>query len=551
MDWLRRNAAIVLLGVALLASTVLLLALLSGLTFYQDTWAFLMHRRDLDADAFFAPHNEHIVVIPVAIEKLLVAVFGMSSAAPEQVVLVLFLLTTAVLLFAYVRRRLGEWPGFFAAALLLFLGPAWQVLLWPFQVGFVGATAAGIGMLLALDRGDRRGDIAACLLLVVSVGFSSLGVSFAVAAAVDVFQKRGSRGLLRRAYVAAVPLLLYGGWYLGYGHEAQSSLSLRNVLSSPPYIFDGIASSVDSLFGLSTIDVNGAGQPEWGRPLLAVLIVLLAYGLVRRPGISPRVWPVAAAAASFWLLAAFNYIPAREAVSSRYMYAGGVFVLLLAANLLRGVRFGRRALLIGGVVTLAAVASNLVILKDGRNWLAVQTALTRADLAAIEIARRTVDPGFTLLPEISGSASLIDVQAGNYLDAVEEHGSPAYTPAELAAAPPLGRIQADVVLAQALPLSTETLTGTDSRARGRCATVISRRGPGAAEVRLPPGVTGIEVEPGPDAELGLRRFATAEHPVSTEPIPGDSTTLLRIPRDAVARPWFLRIEAAQPVRVCR
>ena len=230
-----------------------------------------------------------------------------------------------------------------------------------------------------------------------------------------------------------------------------------------------------------------------------------------------------------------------------------------AADLLRGVRFGRPALVVAAAVTVAAALANLSPLRDGRDVLREQTVLTRADLAAIEIARRTVDPNFALLPEISGTASLIDVQAGNYLDAVEAHGSPAYTPAELVTAPPLGRVQADVVLAQALPLSTETLTGTDSRGRGRCATVLSGRRPtvlsgrrpDVAEARLRAGVTGIEVEPGPDAELALRRFATGEHPVSTEPIPGDSTTFLTIPRDAVARPWRLRVEAAQPVRLCR
>ena len=35
-------------------------------------------------DSFFHPHNEHIVVVPVAITKLLLAVFGMSSGTPEM-----------------------------------------------------------------------------------------------------------------------------------------------------------------------------------------------------------------------------------------------------------------------------------------------------------------------------------------------------------------------------------------------------------------------------------------------------------------------------------
>ncbi len=57
------------------------------------------------------------------------------------------------------RRRVGPWPALFAAVLLLFLGPAWEVLLWPFEIAFAGSVLFGVAMLLALDRGERRGDV--------------------------------------------------------------------------------------------------------------------------------------------------------------------------------------------------------------------------------------------------------------------------------------------------------------------------------------------------------------------------------------------------------
>ena len=79
----------------------------------------------------------------------------------------------------------------------------------------------------------------------------------------------------------------------------------------------------------------------------------------------PRFWPVAAAALSSWLLAAFNAMPGREAYQNRYLYAGGLFILLLATELLRGVRIGRNVLLVAGVVTVAAVSSNLVQFREG------------------------------------------------------------------------------------------------------------------------------------------------------------------------------------------
>jgi len=548
MPWPQRNAPLLLLGAALLASGALLLTLQWDLTFYQDTWAFLMHRQELSVDAFLQPHNEHIVVIPVALEKLFVAIFGMDSALPEQVALTAILLSTATLLFVYARRRVGPWIALFFAVLLLFVGPAWQVLLWPFELVLAGSVLFGIAALLALDRGDRRGDLAACACLVVAVGFSSLGVAFAAGAAVDVLLRRRSHGL-GRAYVAAVPLLVYAAWWVGWGHTAETHLSLDNVLSSPLYLFEGVAASIESLLGLSTIGVDGQGEPVWGRPILVALIVLLGYGLARGARLSARLWPVATAAAVFWLLAAFNYIPGREAHSSRYMYAGGAFALLIAAELLRGVRPGRAALVLG-VVTAAAVASNLSPLREGRDWFRDETVLTRADLAAIEIARRTVDPAFMLTPEVAGTPSLIDVQAGNYLAIAAEDGSPAYSPAELADAPAAGRRQADIVLAQALPLSTTTWLGTDSRAPGACDLLTNADGP-PPEATLRPGATWIEVSPGAKAEFTLRRFATHEHPVTTEGAPGNSTTRLHIPADPVKRSWRLHVEAAQPVRLCR
>src|SRR3954453_13917741 len=232
MAWTRRNAPLVLLGAALLASGVMLLVLTRHLTFFQDTWEFLINRRDLTADNLLRPHNEHIVLVPVAIELFFLHVFGMSSALPEYLLLIAMALVAAVLLFVYARRRVGDWLALMATALLLFVGPAWSDLLWPFELAFVGSVLFGIAMLLALDREDTRGDVLACLFLTIAAGFSSLGIAFMAAAAVHLFQHRRGRGW-RRAGFVAVPVALFAIWYLGWGHDAESHLSLRNVRDSP------------------------------------------------------------------------------------------------------------------------------------------------------------------------------------------------------------------------------------------------------------------------------------------------------------------------------
>lgn len=532
------------MGAALLASAALLLALESDLTFFQDTWAFLLHRRGLSASVFLEPHNEHIVVIPVALEKLWIALFGMATALPEQVAMTLVLAATGALVFVYVRRRLGPWPALLAAVLLLFLGPAWEVLLWPFEIALAGSVLFGVAALLALDGGCRRGDFVACLCLVAAIGFSSLGVAFLVAAIVDVLLRRRERGL-RRAWLAAVPLLLYAGWWAGWGHDAETHLSLHNLLFSPRYVVEGLAATLSSLLGLSAIGV--VGKAAWGLPLLLAALLGLALRLRRGFRPSPRFWPVAAATAVYWLLAAFNYIPGREAYTSRYMYAGAALTLLLAAELLRGVRLDRGALLAGGAVTIAAVALNLIPLSDGREYLREQTVLTRSDLAALEIARRTVEPGFSLDDEVAGTASLVDVDAGDYLEMAGAYGSPAYTQAELLAAPEAGRRQADVVLGQALPISMTTRPGRRPGPSSTCVRVPAE----PTDISLRPGVTRIVVPPGGLAAISLRRFAAGGYPVVPAPAPGGQTSFLYIPRDTSRRPWLLHVEATRPVRVCR
>ena len=536
------------LALILLAGVVVLWVLSRGLTFYQDTWAFLMHRQEFTAAAFLEPHNEHIVVIPVAIEKALIALFGMGSATPEYVVLIVMLTTTAALIYIYIERRLGAWPAVMATSVVVFLGPAWTVLLWPFQIGFVGAMMSGLGMLLMLDCKDRRGDRIACALLAVSLAFSSLGLSFACAAAVDIALQRSTRGL-QRIYVLLAPISLFAIWYLGWGHDAESHLSLHNVLVSPIYLLKGLAASCESILGLNTLPVEGGGKPEWGWPILVALTLFAVFWKIRRPSFHERLWPAAAALLSFWLLAAFNYIPGREAVANRYAYTGVLLLLIVLADFFRDLRISRMALAIAALVTVAVVTSNLVRLNEGRDFLKEQTILTRADLAAFDIAQDTVSPEFFLAPEIAGTPSLIDVNAAEYLPAMRAHGSPAYSDAELSSASPVARRQADLVLASALPITiVPAPEGLEGAQESTCRAI---RPGGSGEVALTSETTLIEANPGPTAEVALRRFATGEFPIPTEGVPGDSAIKVTIPRDRSSKIWHLDVEASQRVRVCR
>lgn len=537
-----------LLAVALAAAAILLLVYASGLTYFQDSWEFLMHRRDFSADALLQPHNEHIVVLPVLIQQLLLRLFGMGAEMPGFVLLTACLLGTAALVFVYVRRRVGPWPALAAAAVLLFLGPAWQDLLWPFQIGFLGSALLGVAMLLALDQDDKRWDAAACGFLTLSILFSSLGVPFAAAAVVNLVQRRQERGW-RRAYVALVPILLYAVWYAGWGHDAESHVSSHNVFASPGFVVEGLAASVDAALALATILGEAVGRSDWGLPLLIALVLLLAYWLWRGRRPDPGVWPVLAATAAFWFLAAWSTIPGREAWSSRYLYVGVLFLLLLAADLLKGIRVKWWGLVAVLVVAGVVVGFNLGPLREGRDFFRTESKLAKADLGAIEIAARSVEPEFGLPPEISGTNFLNEIRAGEYLQAVGEYGSPAYSSAELARAPEKDRAQADLVLANALPLGIET-EAKPAPPSGRCVAVKGAESSVAPPLIVRPGTTTIELGGAPGT-IRLRRFATASYPLVTEGIAAGSTTRLYVPADESRRPWQLQVEAPQGATVCR
>jgi hypothetical protein len=547
----RRANPDTLLIVAMAAAAIMLIALGWKLTFFQDVWDVLVGRQSWSAHDLLVPHNEHLIVFQAIVEKLFIEIFGMRNAHPEMLFMTATLLASAGLVYVYVKRRAGGWVALLIAVLLLFFGEAWEILLWPFEMEFSAPFAAGMGMLLVLEREDRKGDIWGAVLLVLAVGFGSLGVSFIFAAFAQIAVASRERGW-KRLWIVAIPAVLYLAWYAKYGHEAEHHITLDNLLNSPAYVFEGVGAGFASVLGLANAPLTGAVPISPWAPALAIAAIGLAiWGQIRRPGLPRTFWPIAAAAVSFWLLASFNFIPGREASSVRYVYADGAFVLLIAVELFaaQGIRLGKKAIWVGAAILVLALGPNIAKLHDGYSYLKEQTLFTRSDTGAMDIASETVSPEFYLTPEISGTATFT-VPGQAYKEAVEKWGSPGYSPAEIASAPaPAGHL-ADTVLASALPLSTETeLEGFDSSATaGSACTAVP---PGGPETALKPGKTRIEIGPGGSAKLALRRFAQGEYPVPLSDAPGGSVMTLDVPKDkAPEYPWYLHVAASQEVWVC-
>ena len=288
--WLR-NPAVVCLAVAVCLSGVILIKLGSHLILFDDEWETVLYRHEFSAHNLLYPHGGHLILAMVAIYDLLLATFGLTSPVPFHAVSTLIYLLAAVLLFAYARRRVGDWLALLGTTVILFFGASALDLLFPFQMVYSGAIAAGLAALLALDCDDRRGDVIACVLLVVSISFGEVGIAFAV-------------GVLVR--VALTP----GGWRVGCtwssclwsstpcggsaGDTPHPAISVCTT-SRPPRLTCSTPSPPPS-GRCSATKLSGNQEPipvgqVWA-PIMLVVAVALAAWRVRRLGGVPRgVWP--------------------------------------------------------------------------------------------------------------------------------------------------------------------------------------------------------------------------------------------------------------------
>ena len=487
----RRRPGLVLLAAVLFLGGVLLTVWGWRLSFFLDDWVFLINRRGSLEAMLLDPHGENVVIGLTLVYRVLAELFGMSSAVPYRSVLILLVLVSSFLLFLILRTRIGDWLAAVAVGMIVFLGAAYEDLFWSIQIGYFIALTCGLGAFLALERRTHRADILACVLLTIGILSFSVGIPFAIGALVAVAL---TEDRWRRAWIVAIPIGSYALWWLGWGHTAESSIGITNIVTSPIFLLDGFASSLSSMLGLATPSATAIGALAWGRPLLAVAGVFVVYRLYRMGKVPPWLLVFAATAVAYWLLAGFNAKEGREPTVSRYQHIGAIFILLIVAELVANVRIPRPVTIAITVVAAFAVLSNLSFLHQARDSYMRTTDLELAGLGAVEIARATVDPSFVLDPKYveTGYAYL---GAGSYLAAIDDYGSPGYTHEEIRDAPDYARAAADRTFGGALRLTFDEGTGppaatgeapaaapgTTAQIEGGCAT----RRPGRSQAGRP------------------------------------------------------------------
>lgn len=488
----------ILLGLLIAASGALLLSLTAGISFIADEWNLLFLRPGWGPDSFLEPFHEHIIIAPAFIYKLLQTIFGMESNRPFQLAAILTFLAIAPVLFVWMKRRIGPWASLIGVAIILFLGAAFEDLLWAFQIGYFGSLALGVATFLALDRDDRRGDVLAAILLVLSLAFSSVGLAFLAGATIEWLTNPRERR--RRWLVPATGIIFFGLWWLGWGREAESAVSLSNLPELPRFVFDSAAAGITSILGLATGDGSEPDQPNliWGRIGLVMLLGLSAWRLVRIGRIPAGVLITGGIALAFFALAALGQNELRLPTSSRYQLPGALFLLLFFTEVLRGIELKPPALAAVATVVLITSLSGVDLMREQaeERWRPASDS-TRVYLGAVAFAGDAAR-GDLVIALGPGSEIPLD----RFLEEIESSGSPGYSSTEIGTGEAALRSRADQNL---IEVTGPALAGSPAHDRfGRC-----ERHPAGSAVTLPNDRSEFEVRnlnPNRDLGLSLSRF---------------------------------------------
>lgn len=557
------------LALAYAIAAVLILTWGEGQTFINDEWNYLVNVRGFSPETLLHPQNGHLILVPLLIYKALFATVGTSSHVPYQVVTVILHLTVATLFFALVRSRLPLAAAVGLTVLVAFFGAGWDTVMGAYEIPNLTGMATGLAMLLALERRTTVGNVAACLLLGLCLASFSVGIAFALGALFAIWL--GGRADWRRVWIVLVPGVLYVIWFLWARKFGQSEVTAEAISSLFSGMADQLAALCAAITGLFRVPGNAEltdliqVRPEWGYPLAILLAAIVAWHVRRAPR-SIRFWTVAGTLVIYLALVAAGLSPARAPNASRYVYMGGILLLLVVVELGRDIRWSTTVGLVAAVFLALSMLANVAELRVGGHLFTAEGATNRATLAALELSREHVDPSVAV-EDGSETHSHPDMlfPAYAYFEAADDFGSPAYDEAELVASGEQAREAADQELVRVLGISPQPLRGKlpaggpapkslgggpgDVASIDGCALLLPEPGrTGAFQLELPPGGLSYTTRPGTQLEVSLARFAEAFAPLG--PVNFDHGEIA-IPADASEVPWRAEIKTDGRTLVCR
>ncbi len=541
----------VLAGAFVLAAAIILWAGRST-TFVGDEWGWIFGALHPTSGTFLNPDNGHLMATTQAFYNGMLRVFGLGHYLAYRLGALALHLVVAALVYVLARRRLGASRAIVPAVAVALLGSGADAFLGAINIGILAATAAGLAAFALAEPDTRRGDAGACVMLVLAL----LSWTSAVALTAGLAVELACRRRWPRLWVAAVPAVLYVGWRLHWAGGLFSGIGVPGAPKPGPldvlgHALQAASGSVAGVLGVQLMSPTLRHDLPWLGTATAVIVSGLAVVLGvwwargrrsgRGWGVTPRFAGLLTAGLVLWVLIGLARGTLGDTYASRYVYAGGVVVVLLgveAAPVVWPGRSWRRAILGLAAVTIAL---NLVWMVVWGNHLRAEATLARAQLGALDLAGPAARPAFRPGSEFA----LADVTAGRYFAARRRFGgTPADSAAKLAAAPEAAREAADGVLDRAGELS---LVGGTRRCLG---TPAIHRGSGLLTLSpLVSGGVGLSVPAQGAALIAARRFAR-RFTVGVGGLGAGQSATIRARVDDAPQPWEFRAYYSAGLRVC-
>ena len=326
------------------------------LSFFHDEWAFIVHR-DLTPRSILEPHAEHLSATLVIAYRLLVGTVGTESYAPYLGLLLALHLGVGGMVFALVRREAGRSWALGAMLLFLLFGAGGENILWAFQMGFVGAMAAGMA---ALVIAPRQPALAAGLLC-LGVATSGVALAFVVGTAVQLLLTRP-----RALAWLALPVGGYLAWYVAIGSGAVGAHRSPSLDGVPEFVATGLAATAAGVLGVENLAVGALG-----------LVALAAAMILARP-VPTSAAALLVAGVAFFLITGLvrAQLGPGQADTPRYLYVLAPALLLAAAVALSRLRAIPR--LAVGLMLVVALAGNLNLLVQNHDSIRARIDCERA-----------------------------------------------------------------------------------------------------------------------------------------------------------------------------
>jgi hypothetical protein len=299
------------------------------------------------------------------------------------------------------------------------LGSGWQNIMWPFQIGMMGALSAGLWAIWEATQPvisiRRLTVLVAVSLLCAGGGIAAMGTVVLLVVA------RRQWNVLPQMGVVGI---VYGFWYLIYG---TSQSQTGNLAKTPKFVYDSALGAASGI---------GAAGKMFAYLFFLILIVLAGWNGYKKLSILPALGTFAMVLIT-WILTGLSRAHLGEPAASRYVYVGAALLVTTFVTIVPRLQsmFLLLAVMLG---TNVLVQPNLTILRAGTGGLRDVSINIKSSLTGLDI----IDDVAISEQQLDGSrAPQIDIV--RYKAMSRDYGNAGFSNAALMRQPESMKLRAD------------------------------------------------------------------------------------------------------------